>query len=208
MSFSSFQYGFGSSQSTANLVTVVSDRTARDFNRSVASRAVALDISTAFDRVWQAFLPHKRKSYGISGQIFGLISSFFSNRRLRVVLDTKSSLEFLKALFLVLHLPYYSLMTFLIMLSVILLFILLILLSKRDQASDLWQKLELASELESDLQDTVDWDRKWLVDLNAEKTQMVSFVPSNNTGAINVKMDGFVLEEKKFFKDARVDFLS
>ena len=118
----------------------------------------------------------------------------------------KSSLEFLKALFLVLHLPYYSLMTFLIMLSVILLFILLILLSKRDQASDLWQKLELASELESDLQDTVDWGRKWLIDLNAEKTQMVSLDPSNNTGAINVKMDGFVLEEKKFFKDARVDF--
>ena len=32
------------------------------------------------------------------------------------------------------------------------------LYSKCDQASDLWQQLELASELESDLQDTVDWD--------------------------------------------------
>ena len=42
--------------------------------------------------------------------------------------------------------------------------------SKCDQTSDLWQKLELASELESDLQDTVDWGRKWLVDFNAEKT--------------------------------------
>ena len=43
--------------------------------------------------------------------------------------------------------------------------------SKCDQASDLWQQLELASELESDLQDTVDWGRKWLVDFNAGKTQ-------------------------------------
>ena len=34
------------------------------------------------------------KSYGISGQIFGLISSFLSNRRLRVVLDGKSSQEY------------------------------------------------------------------------------------------------------------------
>ena len=34
------------------------------------------------------------KSYGISGQIFGLISSFPSNRRLRVVLDAKSSQEY------------------------------------------------------------------------------------------------------------------
>ena len=36
---------------------------------------------------------------------------------------------------------------------------------KCDQASELWQQLELASELESDLQDTVDCGRKWLVDL-------------------------------------------
>ena len=32
--------------------------------------------------------------------------------------------------------------------------------SKCDQASDLWQQLELASELESDLRDTVDWGWK------------------------------------------------
>ena len=38
-----------------------------------------------------------------------------------------------------------------------------------DQASDLWQQLELASELESDLQDTADWGRIWFVDFNAEK---------------------------------------
>ena len=43
------------------------------------------------------------------------------------------------------------------------------LYSKCNQASDLWQKLELASELESDLRDTVDWGRKWLVDFNAGK---------------------------------------
>ena len=47
--FSDFQYGFKSSQSTADLVTVVSDRIARAFNRSGATRAVALDISKAFD---------------------------------------------------------------------------------------------------------------------------------------------------------------
>ena len=70
------------------------------------------------------------------------------------------------------------------------------LYSKCDQASDLWQQLELASELESDLQDTVDWGRKWLVDFNAGKTQLVSFDWSNNNGAIDVKMDGSVLEEK------------
>ena len=46
-----------------------------------------------------------------------------------------------------------------------------ILCCKCDQASDLWQQLELTSELESDLQDNADWGRKWLVDFNARKTQ-------------------------------------
>ena len=46
--FSDFQHGFRSSQSTADLVTVVSVRIAWAFNRSEATRAVALDISKAF----------------------------------------------------------------------------------------------------------------------------------------------------------------
>ena len=43
------------------------------------------------------------------------------------------------------------------------------LCSKCDRASDLWQQLELASEIESDVQNTVDWGKKWLVDFNARK---------------------------------------
>ena len=58
----------------------------------------------------------------------------------------------------------------------------------------------MASELESDLQDTVDWGRKWLVDFSDGKTQLVLFDRSNNTGAIDVKMDGSILEEKSSFK--------
>ena len=68
------------------------------------------------------------------------------------------------------------------------------LCSKCDQASDLLQQLELASELESDLQDTVDWGKKWLVDFNAGKTQLVSFDWSNNNGSVDAKMNGSVLE--------------
>ena len=43
------------------------------------------------------------------------------------------------------------------------------LYSKCDQASDLWQQPEVASECESYLEDAMVWDRKWLVDLNVEK---------------------------------------
>ena len=76
--------------------------------------------------------------------------------------------------------------------------------SKCDQASDLWQQLEFAS----DLRDTVDRDRKWLVDFSAGKTQLVLFDRSNKTGAIDVKVDGSVLEEKSSFKILGLTFSS
>ena len=43
------------------------------------------------------------------------------------------------------------------------------------------------------------WGRKWLVDFNAGKTQLVLFDWCDNTDAIDVKMDGSVFEEKPSF---------
>ena len=181
--FSDFQYGFRSSRSTADLLAIVSDRIVRAFNRAGATRAVALDISKAFDRVWHAGLLHKRKSFGISGQIFGLISSFLSNRQLQVVLDGKSSQEYLvnagvpqgSILGPTLFLLYINDLPDDVICNITIYADDTTLYSKCDQASNLWQQLDLASELESDQRDTVDWGRKWLVDFNAGKTQLVSY---------------------------------
>ena len=74
--FSDFQYGFRSSRSTADLLTVVSDRIARAFNRSGATGAVALDISKAFDWVCHAGLLHKLKFYGILARYLALFLLF------------------------------------------------------------------------------------------------------------------------------------
>ena len=74
---------------------------------------------------------------------------------------------------------------------------------KCDQASDLWQQIELVSELESDLQDTVYWGSKWFVDFNAEKLNWF-----NNTGGIDVKVDRFVFEETSYFKMLGLTFCS
>ena len=54
----------------------------------------------------------------------------------------------------------------------------------------------------------MDWDKKWLVDFNAGKTQLGSFDQSNNNGSIDVKMDGSVLEEKSSFKMLGLTFSS
>ena len=49
---------------------------------------------------------------------------------------------------------------------------------------------------ESDLWDTVDWGKQWLVDFSAGKTQLALFDWSNKNGSVDVKIDGSVLEEK------------
>ena len=146
--------------------------------------------------------------YLISGKIFGLVSSFVSNRRLRVVLDGKSSQEYPvnagvpqgSILGPKLFLLYINDLPDDVVCDIAIYADDTTLYSKCDRASALWQQLELASELESDLRDTVDWGKKWLVDFNAGKTQLVLFDRSNNNGSINVKMDGSVLEEKSSFK--------
>ena len=173
-------------------------------------------IYTTFDRVWHAGLLDKRKSYGISCQIFSLVSSFLSNRRLWVVLDGKSSQEYPvnvgvlqgtildPTIFLLsIHdLPDDVICDIAIYADDTTLY------CKCDQTSDMWQQLELASQLESDLRDTMDWGMKWLVDFNAGKTQLVSFDRSNNNGSIDGKMGGAILDEKSSFKMLGLTFSS
>ena len=74
--FSDFQYGFRFSRSTVDLLTVVSDRIARAFSRFEATRAVVLDISKAFDRVWHAGLLHKVKFMESQVRYFALFLLF------------------------------------------------------------------------------------------------------------------------------------
>ena len=124
---------------------------------------MALDISKAFDRVWHAGLLHKLKSYGISGQIFGLISSFLSNRWLGVVLDGKSSQEYPvhagvpqgSILGTTLFLLYINDLPDDVICNIVIYADDTTFYSNCVQVSNLWQQLEMASELESDLRDTV-----------------------------------------------------
>ena len=118
------------------------------------------------DKVWYAGFLHKFKYYGISSQIFGLTSSFFINRQLQVILDVGVHGSILgPALFLL----YISELPDDVVCNIATYADVTALYSKCDQAFDLWQQLELASELESDLRD---WDRKWLVDFNGKKLNL------------------------------------
>ena len=98
---------------------------------------------------------------------------------------------------LVLHFSNYTLMTFLMMLSVILLSMVMILHSALSVIKYLifGNNLNWLPNLNL-IYETLDWDKKWLVNFNAEKPQLVFFDQSNNPGFIDVKMDESVIEEK------------
>ena len=194
-SFSDFQYRFRSSWSTTDLLTVAYDRIARVFDRSGATRTVALDISNSFGRVWHTGLLHKLRSDGILGLVSGFVSFFFSNKRLQGVQDGKSLQEYPVTVGVpqgsnlapTIFLPYTNYLpddgiyihdntTFYFY----------------DQVYDLWQELEWSSAFKSDLRDTVDWAKKWLFNFNTGWTQLVLFGRSHNSGAVDEKMKRWV----------------
>ena len=165
--FSNSKHGFRPSWSNADLLAVVSKRIVRAFSRSGATRAVALDTSKVSDRVWHASLLHKCKSYGISGWVFHIISSFLSNKNIQWMLQVPAGISsecsilrptlFLFCMNDLLDDVIYNIAiyphdtTF---------------FRKWDQASDLWQQLSwcLVFEFEFELWNTVDRSKKWLVD--------------------------------------------
>ena len=109
--------------------------------------------------------------------------------------------EFLKAQFLALHFSCYTLMVFLMMLSMVSLSMLIIVLSILSLIKHLICGNNLNWLLNLNLiNKTLDWGKKWLSDFNVGKTQLVSFDQSNNTGSIDLKMDGSDLEDKSSFR--------
>ena len=132
--FCNFRYGFRFSYSTTDLLRIVPDRITRVFNRFGVTRAIAFDFSKDFDSVWFAALMHQCKSDEISVRAFGLILPFLRKHDFvwfwmgTIYKNIQLILMFLKDLLLALYFSYYTLMAFLMIISVTLLSILMILL--------------------------------------------------------------------------------
>ena len=83
------QSGFRPGDSTTNQLLYLVDEIHHAFDspESLEVRAVFLDISKAFDKVWHEGLIFKLEQNGISGGLLKLFGNYLSNRKQRVILN-------------------------------------------------------------------------------------------------------------------------
>ena len=205
--FSDCQYGFRATRSTADVLTVISERLSRVLEAGGRARAVALDISKAFDKVWHAGLIHKLCGYGINGHLLDLIRSFLSNRQLKVVLDGQESACYsINA-----GVPQGSVLgpiLFLLfindlpddLLSLIAIYADDTTVYDCQEETDAFSMLDQARCLESDLRDIVEWGKKWLVTFNAGKTKLLSVSKCHRATPFSIAMNGEDLPENNSFR--------
>ena len=199
---SDFQYGFRSARSTADVLTVITHRISQALDKGFGARAIALDISKAFDKVWHKGLLQKLSSYGISGKVLATIKSFLSNRSMRVVINGQCSPDHSinagvpqgsllgPTLFLVFinDLPDHIVRSFVDIFA--------------DDttlygcSSSQMGDEDLATSLSSNLDSIVEWGSNWLVTFNASKTKLVTFHHCRSNPVLpSISMGGTPLAE-------------
>ena len=100
------QYGFRSSRSTADVLTVLTDRLSRALDNNFDAWVIALDISKAFDKVWHKGLLHKLEGYGINGRVLPIIKSFLTGRTMKVVINGPEVQRSMLSMLVFLRAPY------------------------------------------------------------------------------------------------------
>ena len=196
------QYGFRSSRSTADVLTVITHRISEAIAKGNHTRVVALDISKAFDKVWHKGLLHKLSSYGIGGNLYAVIKSFLSGRSLKVVINGQSS----EAHAINAGVPQGSILgptLFLLFINDLPNHIIESLVDIYADDSTLYKSTSsdvddptVASDISSDLEQVVQWGKRWFVSFNAPKTKLGSFHHKRNSPSFSsIQMDGSTLKE-------------
>jgi len=81
------QSGFRPGDSTIYQLISITTNIYESFEKYDETRAVFLDISKAFDKVWHKGIIHKLKCNGVSGNLLNFFENYLQNRKQRVVLN-------------------------------------------------------------------------------------------------------------------------
>ena len=85
------QSGFRPGDSTIYQLISITSNIYKTFEKHDETRALFLDISKAFDKVWHEGLIFKLKCNGISGSLLDFLENYLQNRHQRVVLNGSKS---------------------------------------------------------------------------------------------------------------------
>ena len=85
------QSGYRPNDSCINQLISITSEIFEAFEGYDEVRAVFLDISKAFDKVWYEGLIFKLERCGIKGNLLNLIKNYLHNRKQRVVLNGQES---------------------------------------------------------------------------------------------------------------------
>ena len=85
------QSGFRPGDSCINQLLCITHDIYQSLDDGLGTRGVFLDISKAFDKVWQEGLLFKLKQNGISGNLLNVITNFLYQRKQRVALNGQHS---------------------------------------------------------------------------------------------------------------------
>ena len=85
------QSGFCSGDSCINQLLSITHDIYYSFDEGFETRAIFLDISKAFDKVWHKGHIHKLRQYRFSGDLLSLLIEVLTNREQRVVLNGQDS---------------------------------------------------------------------------------------------------------------------
>ncbi len=211
---SDHQYGFRKARSTGDLLSFVTHVWSQANEAFGESRAIALDISKAFDRVWHKGLLAKLPSFGFYDSLITWVTSYLSNRTLMVRVDgALSSCHSIDA-----GVPQGCVLSptlFLIFINDLLHNHNSLIHSYADDTTlhssiyfrrqaDCRNQLVLhrsdaANELSKDIHNILEWGGKNLVNFNSSKTQHVVISTKKNLNYPTISMDSHVLQSSSSF---------
>jgi hypothetical protein len=173
------QFGFRPGHTSLDMLTDLSQRWCDALHAGGEVRAVALDISKAFDKVWHEGLLYKLSRFGISDQLLSWFTSFLSNRCQRVVVGAAAS-DYLPVHAGVPQGSVLAPLLFLIFINDLFSHITNNLSVFADD-STLWSTIpstnhraRVATSLNLDLTTIQAWAKRWLVTYNAGKTELLT----------------------------------